>query len=573
MSKPRNWEADHLNNVEAFAQKVRLLYFNAIKEAVRMGLSVNFNPDKPFAFSDFPALNDRVKNLFESLSGKMLATIDSGTQHEWLLSASKNDDLVNSIIKSTKFPKETIDRYMDRNLDALKAFQSRKSEGLNLSDRVWKLTDQFKQELELGLDVGMAEGKSAADLARDIQSYLNDPDKLFRRVRDARGVLHLSKAAKAYSPGQGVYRSSFKNAMRVTRSEINMAYRTSDHERWQNLDFVVGFEVRRSNNPFPCVVCESLKGRYPKTFRFRQWHPQCRCNCVSILATKEEIDNLTDIILNGDDTSGFKSVNEITQMPEGWTEWISENKDRLLRAKSQPYFIKDNFKNGTVTGGLNFAIGKKPVVIKLDPVVADPKYTPSSIGEYEKKYDVKINRDIFSKLKSDVPMTTSKAKGSHYDPVAKAVNIKPDKRLDQSKWEQESIIYHEYGHAVDWANGIRDTKEVKNLMTKFRKDLQANRSQGYMDLQNKWKDAYINADKADHDTIEKIGAFADTLMSLNPGYGFGHTKAYFAHTGKKEAEFIAHAFENKFAGNSVFKEIAPELYEAMINLIDEFLAK
>ncbi len=34
-------------------------------------------------------------------------------------------------------------------------------------------------------------------------------------------------------------------------------------------------------------------------------------------------------------------------------------------------------------------------------------------------------------------------------------------------------------------------------------------------------------------------------------------------------QFIAHAFENTYAGNEVFKKVLPELYEDMIKLIKE----
>jgi len=237
-----NYEAAHFDNVEAFTKKIRLLYYAAIREAVAIGLSVNHDPKKPFSFSDYPSLNARVKALFETLAAKSLSTINSGTQHEWLLSASKNDALVKSIIDTSKLPQATVERFMDRNLDALKAFQDRKTAGMNLSDRIWKQGEQFKQELELSIDLGIGKGQSANAMAQDIRQYLDNPDMLFRRVRDARGVLHLSKAAKVFKPGAGIYRSSFKNAQRVARNEINSSYRTADFERWQKLDFVVGME-------------------------------------------------------------------------------------------------------------------------------------------------------------------------------------------------------------------------------------------------------------------------------------------------------------------------------------------
>ena len=87
-----------------------------------------------------------------------------------------------------------------------------------------------------------------ADLSRDVRQYLKYHNKLFRRVRDKDGVLRLSKAAAAFHPGRGVYRSSYKNALRLTATENNIAYRTCDHLSWNALPFVLGQEIKTSNN-------------------------------------------------------------------------------------------------------------------------------------------------------------------------------------------------------------------------------------------------------------------------------------------------------------------------------------
>ena len=101
-----------------------------------------------------------------------------------------------------------------------------------------------------------------------------------------------------YHSGQGVYRSSYKNAMRLARTEINMAYREAEYQRWQQLDFVVGFRIHLSNNhtilnskgePVPFHdICDELAGDYPKTFKFVGWHPQCRCFVTPILSDYDE---------------------------------------------------------------------------------------------------------------------------------------------------------------------------------------------------------------------------------------------------------------------------------------------
>lgn len=203
----------------------------------------------------------------------------------------------------------------------------------------------------MGLDLGIRSGRPALKMASDLKQYLLHPDKLFRRVRDEHGQLHLSKAAAAYHPGRGVYRSSYKNARRLAATETNIAYRTADYTRWQQLDFVVGIEVRLSNN-HTCLggdgkphafsdICDDLKGRYPKDFKFTGWHPHCRCHAVTILKTPEEMAADNKRIMEGKE-SEEASENAVTDVPEGFSQWIKRNEKRIAQAGSLPYFIKDN---------------------------------------------------------------------------------------------------------------------------------------------------------------------------------------------------------------------------------------
>lgn len=186
-------------------------------------------------------------------------------------------------------------------------------------------------------------------MSRDLRGYLQQPDKLFRRVRDAYGVLRLSQAAKAYHPGRGVYRSSYKNARRLAATETNIAYHTADYLRWQQLDFVVGIEIKLSNNhtlngmPFT-DICDKLKGRYPKDFKFTGWHPLCRCHVVTILKTEGELAADARRILAGEEPSG-DSANRVTDVPPGFKQWVDSNAGRIAGAASRgtlPYFIRDN---------------------------------------------------------------------------------------------------------------------------------------------------------------------------------------------------------------------------------------
>lgn len=350
----KDYDKIHRTNMDVYARKIQAIYNSAIKEAASIGVTIHdFNPDKLFSFADYPITAARVEKLVKSLQNNIETVILDGTKHEWTLSNNKNNELARRVFGDSisKLSKVQEQRYFSNNLDALAAFQKRKVAGLGLSQRVWKYTEQFKHEIELGIDVGLRDRLPAAEMGRNLREYLQNPDKLFRRVRDEHGVLKLSKAAKAYHPGRGVYRSSVRNTERLARTETNMSYRTSDYERWQQFDFVVGIEIRRSNNrSCYCPMCDSLAVKYRKEFKFVGWHPNCRCYAVPILKTIKELQAETEQIIQGQQTT-TKSVNEVKGMPEEYNDWIDKNKHRF-NDDNTPYFIRDNYQNGKISDGL-----------------------------------------------------------------------------------------------------------------------------------------------------------------------------------------------------------------------------
>jgi len=369
---------EHFARIEKYVKEIQQLYFEiAEKSAIE---AVGIKPKKPiFKFADYPVLNRKMDKLISEMRSSMETTIYSGIESEWDKANENNDELVKRFFKD-KAPK----KYLTRNLEALEAFRNRKINGLNLSQRVWDYSKQYKVELEQALDVGISEGRSAAELSRDIRKYLREPEKLFRKVRDKDGFLRLSKSALKYSPGAGVYRSSYKNAMRLARTEINMAYRTADHLRWQQLDFVVGIEVRRSNRKYDCVVCESLAGKYPKDFKFTGWHPQCRCYAIPIMATEKE---LLDSIEND---SPIQSKNEVRDLPNNFTKWMNENSNRI-KSDRQVYDVNKEWERiKNIQVDLTQIYGKDTEKVKFR--LATPEQT-IKVGDFNKANE-RINVDI-----------------------------------------------------------------------------------------------------------------------------------------------------------------------------------
>lgn len=363
----------HYRTTEQYARAVDRLFDVATKEITQAATRGKIDPEKPFSFDDYPKIKGVMQEVTVQLADRLTTTIETGSKKQWLFACKKNDGFIASIFNTTKLSKARLNKMQDRNLDALQAFQGRKVEGLNLSERVWKYVGQYREQMETALDAGLGEGRSAQQLARDVKQNLKDPNRLFRRVRDKRGNLVLSKAARAFHPGRGVYRSSVKNAQRLTRSEINMAYRESDWQRWQSLDFVVGYEIVRSNHEplCDCDICARLVGRYPKTFKFIGWHPQCMCYAIPILMDEETFDNneLGDLkaALRGTTYKHRQAANTVPDVPDGFKEWVKDHIEAQKGWSSTPYFIRDNFKNGDLSKGLKIAL---PTVQQVDVLAA-----------------------------------------------------------------------------------------------------------------------------------------------------------------------------------------------------------
>lgn len=392
----QGFDVAHYKTTEQFAALVSTLYDKATAEIAQVAANGSYKANKHFSFADYPKVGAVINNIVGNLTKNVEAVISVGARKQWLFACQKNDEFLKSIIDTSRLTKQQATKYQDRNLDALKSFQDRKVGGMNLSQRVWKYTEQYKEQIEIALDVGLGEGKSAAQLSRDVRQNLNDPDRLFKRVQDKRGNLQLSKSAKVFHPGTGVYRSAYKNAMRLTRSEINMAYRESDWLRWQQLDFVVGFEVKRSNREpvCECKLCERLVGKYPKWFKFKGWHPQCLCHAIPIIdgyGSKERSEDRRNALraaLYGTEYKKYVSPNTIIDLPDEFKAWVSENMERQNNWASTPYFIRDNFKNGKLSEGLKYVPNAKltPEQPNILAVVGVPH--PAILKKYDKNEEV-----------------------------------------------------------------------------------------------------------------------------------------------------------------------------------------
>jgi len=349
---PNNpYDKKHLKNLDKYIAQVKKSYVNIINQIAKLSGKGVLNSEKEFYFKDNKNISKEVDKLLKELFNDVYGTTVSGINSEWDLAVEKNNKTAETIYGTglKDLPVRYLSKYLSNNAKARQNFVERKINGLGLSDRIWNNTKQLKAEMELALELSIGKGKSAAYIAKEIKQYLNDPDKLFRRVRDEKGVLRLSKAAKAYHPGQGKYRSSYKNAVRVTRNETNFSYEGSNTAKRKQQDFVVGLQIKTSPQHSPeddkgGISCTALQGIYPKDFDFTyKWHVNCKCYTLTVLKTREELDKDLDLILKGEAPS-TPSANEVKGLPNNYTGYLKENKKKFENWKTPPRTFENNKK-------------------------------------------------------------------------------------------------------------------------------------------------------------------------------------------------------------------------------------
>lgn len=329
-------EINHINKI--LQQQGSLKYI--FDEFVR-NVSEHLTGWKDYSTNDLWKRNKKVEQAIEQelemLRQKLTTNIENYTQDSWNRGHLKADELVNGYIKNLALSGTVTKGMFARNEEVFTAFMKRKVDGLSTSDRIWNIASGAKENIEFYLQSGLSTGRPASKIAQDIRQLLQEPDRRFHRIRNEAGKLVPSQPMKDYHPGTGQYRSSYMNALRLAATNTNEMYRLVDNERWNQLDFVIGFRVRRAKNNYgPCVICDSMVGDYPKTYVFTGNHPFCICVATPILMNEDDfIDALID-----DDFSGVKYIDTI---PKNANDYITRKlNDGSLKIDS--YFLRNNKK-------------------------------------------------------------------------------------------------------------------------------------------------------------------------------------------------------------------------------------
>jgi len=239
------YEREHVRDIALRNQKISRIIDGAMTD-----LSKRYQTVKGKRFSK--VLNDRFAELREQINsnGK------DGIRNQWMLANEKNNAMITGYLSGIKISEQLAQSYRTPNLGALNAFIDRTENGMNLSKRVWRMTNGTKKEIESLISQGILEGKSARVLSKELKGYVKGKPIRYQ------GTL-IKGANLNYE------------AIRLVATEMNIAFRTSDYLQNSRLPFVTGVTIELSSAHPVQDICDELAGHYPKGFNFTGWHPLC----------------------------------------------------------------------------------------------------------------------------------------------------------------------------------------------------------------------------------------------------------------------------------------------------------
>lgn len=171
-------------------------------------------------------------------------------------------------------------------------------DGLNLSQRIWRLENGGLLSIRRTLAAGMANRTNAWQLATELKGMLGagrdfprwTEERLYalsprRRAQDLSGLL---RAGDAILPGES--RGVAYNALRLARNEIQIANHAMTTEIATHFPGIVGRKSRLSPEHPATDICDDYAagGPYAVTENFLPLHPQCLCFYEEVLMPKAD---------------------------------------------------------------------------------------------------------------------------------------------------------------------------------------------------------------------------------------------------------------------------------------------
>lgn len=293
-------------------QRIRLekdvdALLNSLSKEMREELLRQYNKDEivkrlgEYTAAVAPFIDDFFKQLEEIIyqrSGKLQEAVVNAEKKKAyafikaLRSVAKTKGDLTKINKLEARIEKEYGRFLEVNKNLVKARQI--FDDMTIGQRIKSLTGATKRTVQNIVAAGIKEGKSARQIAQDIDNYIRPTDPgykspfaYFRERFGRKGGILGKLIGKGYIKEGSVSYQSF----RIARTEINTTARETMNRMYKNVSFVKGFEWHLSGS-HPTYDYEEICEKYAKQRFFKKIpenpHPNCMCYVTTVLVDPKE---------------------------------------------------------------------------------------------------------------------------------------------------------------------------------------------------------------------------------------------------------------------------------------------
>lgn len=312
-----------------------------------------------------------------------------------------------------------------------------------LSKALWLNTQGTQQDVQSIVAKGILENKSAYDIAKDLEKYVNP---------DARKDWAWSK----------VYPGTSKvvdyNAQRLARTMVSHAYQQAFVRTTINNPFVTKYMWEASNSERTCQLCLDRDGQYFKKDELPLDHPNGMCTYIAVM--EDDMNAIADRL--ADWAHGAED-------PEldNWAKDLYGKQWEAKKQEAKPQSVSERVNSMTKIGDINKAVNSAGwFKDKLYLQGLDADSAKHVVSAYQRIFDrfpalkgqftapriaATTNSNAYASCATATngQIILNKSKFASWDALVRAYTSDVSMGFHPEGTTAEAVIIHEFGHAID----------------------------------------------------------------------------------------------------------------------------
>jgi len=244
---------NHIDVTRETLQKLQLAFEKAYEDVVRILLGIDNDPRLTAQRAFWRSKRDQLKAIAEGLKNGYADALKEGMNLVTLNAAEVSEMAETMLLTSKGYSAELVSpEFRTLPLAAVDHVWKRiGTDGLTLSDRIWKLEKHIWQRTDAIVLSGIARGQSAIDMAKELQRDILGITKPEQIPENLRWTTGISRSVR----GRGTIHY---NALRLARTEIANAYHEAEVMSATASRVVLGLKWNLSPAHGQYDVCDQL---------------------------------------------------------------------------------------------------------------------------------------------------------------------------------------------------------------------------------------------------------------------------------------------------------------------------